>query len=145
MGFVQVRLDVVAINISNIAAFVRAGQATLNISSYYLSLSKAKQRLRADGILMPQLSQSLNVVCYRRFAHPFIFSGWHSKRRFLRFYRSDFCKRLFNDWSLVHAQPRQGEWPWLNFANVIEASVANSCAVINLQCMHSHARETIPD
>ena len=32
MGFVQVRLDVVAINISNIAAFVRAGQASLNIT-----------------------------------------------------------------------------------------------------------------
>ena len=48
MGFVQVRLEVVAINISNIAAVVRAGKASLNISSYYLTLSKAKQRLRAD-------------------------------------------------------------------------------------------------
>jgi len=48
MGFVQVWLDVVAIGINNIAAFVRAGQASLSISSYYLSLSKAKQRLRAD-------------------------------------------------------------------------------------------------
>ena len=47
MGFVQVRLDVVAINISNMAAVVRAGQTSLNISSYYLSLSKAKQRFRA--------------------------------------------------------------------------------------------------
>jgi len=41
MGFVQVRLEVVAIIISNIAAFVRAGQTSLNISSYYLTLSKA--------------------------------------------------------------------------------------------------------
>jgi len=49
MGFVQVRLEVVAIGISNIAAFVRAGKASLNISSNYLSLSKAMQRFRADG------------------------------------------------------------------------------------------------
>ena len=62
MGFVQVRLDVVAINISNMAAVVRAGQTSLNISSYYLSLVKAKQRLRADGMLMPHLLQSPNVV-----------------------------------------------------------------------------------
>ena len=61
MGFVQVRLEVVAINISNMAAFVRAGQTSLSISSYYLSLSKAKQRLRAEGILMPHLLQSPNV------------------------------------------------------------------------------------
>ena len=61
MGFVQVRLEVVAINISNIAAVVRAGKATLNISSYYLTLSKAKQRLWAEGILMPHLLQSPNV------------------------------------------------------------------------------------
>ena len=61
MGFVQVRLDVVAINISNMAAVVRAGQISLNISSYYLSLAKAKQRFRADGILMPHLLQSPNV------------------------------------------------------------------------------------
>ena len=52
MGFVQVWLDVVAIGISNIAAFVRAGKASLNISSYYLTLSKAKQRFRAEGILL---------------------------------------------------------------------------------------------
>ena len=62
MGFVQVRLDVVAINISNMAAFVRAGQTSLNVSSYYLTLSKAKQRFRADGMLMPHLLQSPNVV-----------------------------------------------------------------------------------
>jgi len=61
MGFVQMRLEVVAIGINNIAAFVRAGQASLNISSYYLTLSKAKQRFRAEGILMPHLLQSPNV------------------------------------------------------------------------------------
>jgi len=48
LGFVQVWLEVVAISTSNIAAFVRAGKASLNISSYYLTLSKAKQRFRAD-------------------------------------------------------------------------------------------------
>ena len=64
MGFVQVRLEVVAINISNMAAFVRAGQTSLNITSYYLPLSKATQRLRADGILMPHLLQSPNVSGY---------------------------------------------------------------------------------
>jgi len=64
MGFVQVWLDVVAIGINNIAAFVRAGQTSLSISSYYLSLSKARQRFRADGILMPHLLQSPNVVCH---------------------------------------------------------------------------------
>ena len=42
MGFVQVRLEVVAINISNMAEFVRAGKASLNISSYYVSLSKSQ-------------------------------------------------------------------------------------------------------
>jgi len=63
MGFVQVWLDVAAINISNISALVRAGKASLSITSYYLSLSKAKQRLRADGILMPHLLQSPTVVC----------------------------------------------------------------------------------
>jgi len=62
MGFVQMRLEVVAIGINNIAAFVRAGQASLNISSYYLTLSKAKQRFRAEGILMPHLLQSPNVI-----------------------------------------------------------------------------------
>jgi hypothetical protein len=48
MGFVQVRLEVVAIGISNIAAFVRAGQTSLSIRSYYLTLAKAKQRFRAE-------------------------------------------------------------------------------------------------
>ena len=42
MGFVQVRLEAVAININNIAAVVRAGQTSLNISSKYLSLSKSQ-------------------------------------------------------------------------------------------------------
>jgi len=64
MGFVQVWLDVAAIIISNIAAFVRAGKASLNISSYYLTLSKAKQQFRADGILMPHLLQSPFVGSY---------------------------------------------------------------------------------
>jgi hypothetical protein len=41
MGFVQMRLEVVAIGINNIAAFVRAGKALLSISSHYLTLSKA--------------------------------------------------------------------------------------------------------
>jgi len=54
-------VDVAAINISNIAAFGRAGQTSLNISSYHLTLSKAKQRFRAEGILMPHLLQSPNV------------------------------------------------------------------------------------
>jgi len=70
MGFVQVRLEVVAINISNMAAFVRAGKASLNISSYYLTLSKAKQRLRAEGILMPHLLQSPNVSSNKK-SEPF--------------------------------------------------------------------------
>jgi len=61
MGFVQVWLDVVTISINNIAAFVRAGKASLSISSYYLTLSKAMQRFRAEGILMPHLLQSPNV------------------------------------------------------------------------------------
>ena len=60
MGFAQVRLEVVAIGINNIAAFVLEGQTSLNISSKYLSLSKAKQRLRAEGILMPHLHKALS-------------------------------------------------------------------------------------
>jgi len=64
VGFVQVRLEVVAIGINNIAAFVRAGQTSPNIGSYYLTLSKAGQRFRADGILMPHLTQSPNVMCH---------------------------------------------------------------------------------
>jgi hypothetical protein len=59
---VQVRLEVVAIVINNIAAFVRAGQTSLNISSYNLSLSKAKQQFRAEGIRIPHLPQSPNVT-----------------------------------------------------------------------------------
>jgi hypothetical protein len=41
MDFVQVRLDDEAIS-NNIAAFVRAGKVSLNISTYYLTLSKVK-------------------------------------------------------------------------------------------------------
>jgi len=62
VGFVQVRLEIAAINISNIAAFVWAGQTALCISSYYLSLSKAKRRLRAEGILMPHLHKALSLA-----------------------------------------------------------------------------------
>jgi len=62
--WVLCKYGVVAIIINNIAAFVRAGKALLNISSYYLTLSKAEQRFRADGILMPHLLQSPNVVRY---------------------------------------------------------------------------------
>jgi len=64
MGFVQVWLEVVAICINNIAAFVRAGQTSLSISSYYLSLLKAEQRFQADGILMPHLQQYPTVSGY---------------------------------------------------------------------------------
>ena len=67
MGFVQVRLEIVAIGINNIAAFVRAGPASPNIGSKHLSLSKAKQRLRADAILMPHLTQSPVVSCHSLF------------------------------------------------------------------------------
>ena len=42
MGFVQMRLEVEAIGSNYIAAFVRAGKASLSISSYYLTLSKSQ-------------------------------------------------------------------------------------------------------
>jgi len=61
MRFVQVWLEVVAININNIAAVVRAGQTSPNIGSKYLSLSKAGQRFRAEGILMPHLHKALSL------------------------------------------------------------------------------------
>jgi len=41
VGFVQVRLEVISIGMSNIAAFVRAGQISPNIGSKYLCLSKS--------------------------------------------------------------------------------------------------------
>ena len=88
MGFVQVWLDVVAIGISNIAAFVRAGKASLNITSYYLSLSKAKQRFQADGILMPHLLQSPTVAC--NFMTTIV-----SKRHIFKFYFSIILGTLF--------------------------------------------------
>jgi len=66
VGFVQVRLEVVAIGINNIAAFVRAGQTSLNISSYHLSLSKAGRRLRAEGILMPHLHKALSLAAIKQ-------------------------------------------------------------------------------
>jgi len=59
VGFVQVRLEVVAIGSSNIAALVRAGQTSPYIGSKHLSLSKAGQRFRADGILIPHLHKAL--------------------------------------------------------------------------------------
>ena len=62
MGLVQVRLEVVAIGINNIAAFVRAWPISPNIGSKYLSLSKTGQRLRADGILMPHLHKALSLA-----------------------------------------------------------------------------------
>ena len=61
MGFVQVWLEVVAISINNIAAFVRAGQTSPNIGSKYLSLSKAGLWFRAEGILMPHLHKALSL------------------------------------------------------------------------------------
>ncbi len=61
MGFVQVRLEVVAIVSSSITAFVRACPITPHISSKYLTLAKAKQWLRAKGILMTHLTQSPNL------------------------------------------------------------------------------------
>jgi len=64
MGFVQMRLEVVAIGINKIAALVRARPTSPNIGSKHLSLSKAGQRLRAEGILMPHLTQSPVVMCY---------------------------------------------------------------------------------
>ena len=42
MGFVQVRLEVVAIYINNIASVVRAGKTSPNICSYYLSLEHSR-------------------------------------------------------------------------------------------------------
>ena len=62
MGFVQVWLEVVAIGINNIAALVRARPTSPNIGSKYLSLAKAGQRFRADGILMPHLHKALTLV-----------------------------------------------------------------------------------
>ena len=49
MGFVQVRLEVVAIVSSNIAAFVRAGQTSPTLVLNIYLYQKAKRRLRADG------------------------------------------------------------------------------------------------
>ena len=77
----KVRLEVVAINISNIAAFVRAGQTSLNISSKHLSLAKAEQRLRAEGILMPHLHKALSL-------YDILFN--HSKLRKLFSFLSNF-------------------------------------------------------
>jgi len=40
MGFLQVRLEVVAISCNNIATFVWAGKASLSISAFYLIYQK---------------------------------------------------------------------------------------------------------
>ncbi len=61
MGFVQVWLEVVAIGISNMAAVVPAGKASLSISSYYLTLSKAKRRFRGNRNSNATPAQSTNV------------------------------------------------------------------------------------
>jgi len=68
MGFVQVRLAIAAMGINNIAALVLPGKASLNISSYYLTLSKAKQRFRADRnyIVIP----ATKPVRYLQAFHP---------------------------------------------------------------------------
>ena len=61
MGFVQVRLEVVAININNIAAVVRAWPTSPNIGSKYISLVQSRAFVRADGILMPHLHKALSL------------------------------------------------------------------------------------
>jgi len=61
MGFVQMRLEVVAIGINKIAALVRARPTSPNIGSKHLTLSKAGQRFRAEGILMPHLHKALSL------------------------------------------------------------------------------------
>jgi len=62
MGFVQVRLEVVAIGINNIAAFVRAGQTSLNIGSKYLSLVKSRAAVTGGRNSNATPAQSPNVV-----------------------------------------------------------------------------------
>jgi len=64
VGFAQAGQKEVQSTVLHIQALVRAGQSSPNISSYFVSLSKAKQRFRAEGILMPHLLQSPNVACY---------------------------------------------------------------------------------
>ena len=65
MGFVQVRLEVVAIKISNIAAFVRAGPASPNIGSKYLSLSKSRAAVTGGRNSNATPAQSPIVTCYQ--------------------------------------------------------------------------------
>ena len=64
MGFAQVRLEVVAINISNIAAFVRAGQTSPNIGFKHLSLTKGQAAVTGGRNSNATPAQSPNVVCY---------------------------------------------------------------------------------
>lgn len=48
MGFVQVRLEVGAINISNMAVVLGQDKHRWAFGCYYLTLSKAEQRFRAE-------------------------------------------------------------------------------------------------
>ena len=64
MGFVQVRLEVVAIGINNIAAFVRAGQTSPNIGFKYLSLVKSRAAVSGGRNSNATPAQSPNVICY---------------------------------------------------------------------------------
>ena len=61
MGFVQVRLEVLAININNIAALVRAGQTSLNIGSKHLSLAKSRAAVTGGRNSNATPAQSPNV------------------------------------------------------------------------------------
>ena len=57
----KVRLEVVSIIISNIAALVRAWPSLPNIGSKHLSLPKSRAFVRAEGILMPHLHKALTL------------------------------------------------------------------------------------
>ena len=61
MGFAQVWLEVVAININNIGAFVRAGQTSLNISLNIYLYQKPSSGYGRTGILMPHLRKALSL------------------------------------------------------------------------------------
>jgi len=58
---VQVRFDFAAIISGfSFAGFGSGGLTSPNIGSKYLTLSKAGQRVRAEGILMPHLHKALS-------------------------------------------------------------------------------------
>ena len=61
VGFVQVRLEVVAIITNNIAAFVQAGQTLPNIASKYLSLVKSRAVVSGGRNSNATPAQSPNV------------------------------------------------------------------------------------